>query len=324
MVGRSEHYSVIRSKGLNIITPSGKEFIHKPDFLPMLERIPQDVVFDWIFLTVKSYDLKKAIAELKRIIDRNRNVKFLLFQRGVGSHELLKGLIPDDRIYLAAQTINVAILEFGTVVQTNQAGAVCIAPLKLRNDLHDALDLFSGSGIETLDFKDWKSMKWSSLLYEMLTDGLCALSDYKPDRLFSYGLLVKMETDAFREGVKVVTKLGLDIINLPAYNVKNMVFLSSLPDFIGKVFIKKELLSPKNVRVSTIKNDMGKAKHNSEIPYINGAISRWGKEWGVKTPVNDFISSELMKIVTGKLSWEVYRHKPDEIFACFKIFKLNH
>lgn len=324
LLGRSDHYNAIRQGGLNLQRPSGKINVVKTNFYPMIEKLSHRETFDWIFLTVKAYDIKNAIKELRGVFETNKNIKILLFQRGVGSHEQLEGIIPEERLFMAAQTYNVAIIEPGTVVETNQGGAVCIAPIKFRNDTGELKNIFSGSGIKVETFEDWKPMKWSALLYEMLTNGFCALSDYIPEKLLEYEYLFKMEMDSFKEGVNVVNKLGVDIVDLPAYAVKKMIFLNNLPGFIKAPLIKKELTTPKNTRVPTIKSDMEKAKKSSEVEYINGAISRWGKERGVNTPINGFLTEELQKIVSGKTKWEVYRRKPEKVIDCYRIYYLNY
>ncbi len=320
MLGRADHYNAIKTSGLTIQTPKEKFSTRRINFVPLVERIPYDEVFDWVFVTTKAFDMVKALRETKHIISRNKKVKFLLFQRGVGSHELLTSFIPEEKIYIAALTSNVAIIEPGTVVQTNKSGVVAVAPLKMHNEIVSIQKIFEGSKIDLLIFEKWRPMKWSALLYEMLNNGFCALTDYTPDKEMEKPELVELEIKAFQEAVQVVEALGIEVIDLPAYAVKKMIFFMRLPDFIRNFLVKKELLRSDNVRVPTIKNTMEKAKEYTEIEYINGAVSLWGKKRKIQTPVNDFLVQELNKVTQGKLSWDEYRKKPFEVKKSFEVF----
>lgn len=324
MVGRADHYNAISSGGLTIQKPGSKESILNPNFIPLIERISHMESFDWIFLTVKAYDLKKAVTRLRNVIRSSKNVRFLLFQRGVGSHEVLKGIIPDEKIVLSALTANVSIIDPGSVVQTNHGGALCIAPLDRATDITDLEKIFTPAKIDLYTFDRWRPMKWSALLYEILTNALCALTEYKPEKIIANDELLNLDMKAFDEGVQVIKKLGLEIVDLPAYNVKKLIFLNKLPGFMKNYFIKKELSSPENIRVPTLKIDMEKAKKYTEVDYLNGAIGRWGKERGVNTPVNDFLAQEITNIVTGKTSWSEYRKQPQEVVKSYRLFMYNY
>lgn len=322
MVGRYDHYDTIKLKGLKLRRHGNIQHLRNLEFLPSLDRIPGNEVFDWIFMTVKAYKLSSSLKDLSFLIDKK--VKFLLFQMGIGSHENVAKVIPKERIFLASLTANCSIIEPGTVVETNKGGALCLAPLVLRNDIGDLRSLFAGADIEILTFEDWKVMKWSALLYEMLLNGLCALGDYKPDKVAAQRYLLDMEIEAFREAVKVVEAIGVEVIDLPAYPVKKLMLYLKFPGILQRYLFKNTIAKKDSTMVPTLKNDMEKGRKGTEIGFINGAVGRWGKERKIRTPVNDFLTDELIRIVKGKTLWEVYRKKPGEIFGCLRLFKLNY
>ncbi|MCD4785682.1 MAG: hypothetical protein K8T10_17815 [Candidatus Eremiobacteraeota bacterium] len=322
MVGRYDHYDTIKLHGLKLRRHGKVKYLKNLEFLPSLDRIPRNEVFDWIFMTVKSYKLSSSLKDLSFFI--NNKVKFLLFQMGIGSHDNVAKVIPKERIFLASLTANCAIIEPGTVVETNKGGALCLAPLVLRNDIDDLRSIFTGVDIEILTFEDWKVMKWSALLYEILLNGLCALGDYKPDKVAGQRQMLEIEIEAFQEAVKVVKAIGVDVIDLPAYPIKKLIFYLKFPGILQGFLFRNTLMKKDSTTVSTLKNDMEKGRKGTEIGFINGAVSHWGKERKIRTPVNDFLTDELVKIVTGKKLWEIYRKKYGEIYGCLKIFKLNY
>ena len=322
LIGRPEHYDAIRRGGLNIQLPRTNEYLSKLNFLTATRNIPTNDTFDWIFMTVKGYDLKNSVIELKNIIKRSKDVRFLLFQRGVTTHKQLYRIIPDDRLFSASLTNNVAILTPGTVTQLNVAGALCLAPMDKKEKPEDLLKLFDGTGIKTKKFKDWKSMKWSATLFEMLTDSICAMGDYTPDKELKFSALLNLEMEAFNEAWDVTRKNRTKIVNLPGYNPGKVRFLNSwIPGFLNHSMIAGYLTKEKHTRMLTIKNDMEKGKKSNEILFINGGFAEEGKAMGVDTPANGFVTQELMKIISGRTKWERYRKKPAEIVAHFHQYK---
>ncbi len=274
LAGKAEHYDAIRQGGLNIKLPRGDEYLNKINYLTSARNIPQQDTFDWIFLTVKGYDLKEAVIELKKVIKRSRDVRFVLFQRGVTFHRQLYRVIPDERLFAASLTNNVAIFSPGTVTQVNQGGALCLSPLDSREKIDSLAKLFDGTGLKIKKYKNWKSMKWSASLFEMLTDGFCAMGDYTPDKELSFSALYNLEMEAFNEAWNVARKNKVKIVNLPGYNPRRIRFLSSwLPGLIGQPLLTRYLTSKKHTRVPTIKNDMEKGKTSSEILFINGGFA---------------------------------------------------
>lgn len=319
-VGRVEHFDAIRREGLFIKGPRGTESVGKLSFYMQLSNLPPKESFDWIFLTVKGYDLKKAVLELKNVIKDSKNVRFLLFQRGIDSYISISKIIPPDRLFFASLTANVAVITPGTVNQVNSGGALCLAPFERKTPLTDLTAIFQGIQLKIKQYRDFNSMKWSATVYEMLTDAFCALGDYTPEKLLSYSSLFELEMKAFNEALLVAKKRRVKLINLPYYNLGKIRFLNNwFPGFMKQGMIGKFIANPKNTKVPTIKNDMEKGKTESEISFINGAISHFGKIEGVSTPANDFITRELIKVITGKTSWEKYRKKPAEILSAFNL-----
>ncbi|MCE1246206.1 MAG: hypothetical protein LWY06_06160 [Firmicutes bacterium] len=322
MVGKYDHYDVIKLKGLNIRRQGKEDYVKAFNFLPSSDRIPRDEKFDWVFMTVKAYELTKSLKEIAHFI--TANTKVLLFQMGVGSHEVVTKIIPEDRLFLATLTANVAIIQQGTLVETNKGGGICVAPVMLRNNLSELCSILSGIDMEIRTFEDWKPMKWSALLYEMLLNGQCGLIDYTPEKVLSSAPLFELELDAFIEAMNVVKAIGVEPIDLPAYPIKKLMFYAKFPGFLQMPMFKGLLVKKDSVKVPTIKNDMDKGRKGTEIGFINGAVGRWGKERGIRTPVNDFLTDELVKIVIGKRLWDVYRKKPEEELDCYHFYKLNY
>lgn len=324
LIGRAEHFDAIRSGGLTLQLHGATESLNKLPFFTLTQNVDAREKFDWIFLTVKGYDLKKAVLELRTIIKNSPDVRFLLFQRGMDWHGQISKIIPSERLFAAALTVNLAIMTPGTVTQLNHEGALCFAPMQKGTKPDCLYPVLSGINLRAKVYKNWESMKWSALLFEMLTDSLCAMGDYTPEKLLQQQPLYDLEMRAFKEGVAVAGKYRAGICSLPGYGVNSLRFLAGLPGFIGKGMIIGNLTSERNTRVPTIKFDMEKGRRESELQFINGAISSLGAQKYVSTPVNDFITQELSRIISGKMDRGIYRKKPGEIASRFESFEREY
>jgi hypothetical protein len=54
--------------------------------------------------------------------------------------------------------------------------------------------------------------------------------------------------------------------------------------------------------------DLRKGTHQSEVTFLNGAISRVGAEIGVETPINRTLTQIIDGIARGELAWSLYRN----------------
>ena len=323
MIGRYDHYNAIQQGGLTLKrSEQGNDFFRNPEFFVSMDRISRNETFDWILFTLKAYDIPKALNDLSFLL--NDKVKVLLFQMGIGSHEMLLKKIPEERVFLASLTANTAIINTGTVIETNKGGAICVAPAQLRNSMVEVTSLLSGIALDIVNFEDWKIMKWSALLYENMFNGLCALADYKPEKLVTKQNLYSLELDAFKEAVNVVEAIGIKPVDLPAYPIKQMMLYSKLPGFLQKPLFKNLMFKKDSVKVTTVKNDMEKRRKGTEVLYLNGAVSKLGKKRNINTPVNDFIYDVLTQIVNGKKKWDIYRKQADQIASDVDLLKTHY
>ena len=323
MIGRYDQYNAVQQGGMTLKrSEKDADFFRNPEFYVSTERIPRDTQFDWILFTLKAYDIPNALKELSHFI--NDKVRILLFQMGVGSEEMMLKVVPQERVFIATLTANVAIINAATVIETNKGGALCVAPALLRNSMMEVTSLLSGIDLEMLTFEDWKIMKWSALLYEMLFNGLCALADYKPETLVSKKELYPIEIEAFKEAVKVVEAIGIQPVDLPAYPIKKLILYSKLPAFIRDFLIKGLMFKKDSVKVPTVKNDMEKRRKGTEVAYLNGAVSKLGKKRRINTPHNDFVTDVLAQIVNGKKNWEIYKKQPEQIAADVELLRSHY
>lgn len=61
----------------------------------------------------------------------------------------------------------------------------------------------------------------------------------------------------------------------------------------------------------------------SEVNYLNGAVFRIGKKYGLDTPVNQVLTETLLAITQNQLPGNTYDHKPEQFLALFPDPSIN-
>ncbi len=64
--------------------------------------------------------------------------------------------------------------------------------------------------------------------------------------------------------------------------------------------------------------DLYHGRGKSEVDYLNGAVVRFGKRYGIETPVNDGLNSILMALTKGKIPLNTFSHNPEKLLEFFK------
>lgn len=93
-------------------------------------------------------------------------------------------------------------------------------------------------------------------------------------------------------------KLGIKVTNLPGVPMKT---LSMLIKYVPEDILQKVLFKPlgggRGAKMPSLHIDLHQGKSQSEVIFLNGAVSRFGKQVQVPTPVNDAYSETLTILV---------------------------
>jgi len=144
--------------------------------------------------------------------------------------------------------------------------------------------------------------RWSKLVINAAFSGLSAISGYNFGKIASDRRSGKLALKIFKECIKVCEAAkvkiepiqGKDIIRL--FNYKN-----SLQKCFALFLLPFAVRKHRAIK-SGMLHDLDRGKR-CEIEYINGIVSKWGKNYNIPTPYNDQIINIVHSIERGELKY---------------------
>jgi 2-dehydropantoate 2-reductase len=270
LIGRPWHLNPIREKGLHIRGIWGDYRITN---LTCRTSIPDDVSFDLVLLSVKSYQTRQAVTELCRHLPKN--VPILSLQNGLGNLEILSELAGAERTLGGRVIFGAEIPAPGEVRVTVIADAVAIGPMKGSSFPYEKVEEFASvmdaSGTPCRATHEIERFIWAKVLYNVALNAPAAILG------INYGKLLDHEA----------TKDLMGILLSEAFAVAKAEGIplewSSSEEYQETLF--RRLLPPTASHFPSMLQDIAKGK-KTEIDALNGALVRLGEKHGIPTPVN--------------------------------------
>jgi 2-dehydropantoate 2-reductase len=172
------------------------------------------------------------------------------------------------------------------------------------------------AGLPTVIYDDYKAMKWSKLLLNIVNNASCAILNQTPAQIIARPDLFDLEIKALQEGVAVMRAQGIQAVKLPGYPVNWLAWLVSarwLPLAVKRAILRPFMLSGRGTKMPSLYLDLAAGRPTSEIGVLNGAIVEVGKELGIATPVNQALTEVLSGLVSGRLARAEYQNQPERL-----------
>jgi 2-dehydropantoate 2-reductase len=322
VITRQDHYEKIRTSGLTISKNGNRQVISGITVYPNLASVPPSEIdtLDWVFLTVKAYDVAGALEDIKTHL--KSDFALVSFQNGIGIEDFIAQEVCKDKLFFASVTQSVAIIEPGHLMLAPKGGIGLAAYLKPNPSLKPLSQLLSHAGIKIRTYGNFREMRWSKLLLNILGNATSAILDYPTDEIFKRKALFAFELEALREGLKVITKLRLTWQELPGFNLPPFKeILLWLPSGLLFSLWRKKLIRGRGEKSPSLRLEMTKGRAKSEIEFLNGAIVKWGFKTRIKTPANEFLCRTLLGILSGKVNRDLYWHHPEKLIWDYREFK---
>lgn len=290
LVGRRRHLDAIARSGL-LVTGIWGDFRVKAFDLheTAAEASARRTAYDWILLTVKSYDTSEASSQIRPLVGERTQVA--AFQNGLGNAEAALEILPPEH-YLAGRAIFGAEAEPGLVRVTVEADPLAIGPLRGHRTVRTALELaqlFQGGKLAATAVDDILPVLWSKAVYNCALNGPCSLAE------LPYGSMLETEdsrrllAEIVRECYAVAPEAGVTL---------------DPPDPESYLRVLTDRLIPKTAaHYPSMLRDL-RAGRRTEIEALNGAIGRLGRRAGIPTPANDRIAEAVLSKSSAPLPGE--------------------
>lgn len=320
LAGRASAAAAIRQHGLRLRVDANVQAVRHIEVVTSLaEAFAAGAGYGLAVLAVKSYDTVPAVAELLAATSDPPPV--LTVQNGVGNEDTLIAALGPTRVLAGAITTPVVTPEPGYVVLERPSRRLGLADIAPQSQVDPSLAAtvapwFAQAGFQTRRYDDWRSLKWTKLVMNLLCNASCALLGWTPAQVWAHPALVKLEIAAWREAMHVMDGLGCRLVNLGGYPLALLrPFLRHLPVRWLTRPMRRFVSGGRGGKMPSLYLDLAHNKGRSEVAWLNGAVVSAGQHLGVRTPANQALSEALSAVVSGATPWTLYRNRPEALLA---------
>jgi len=329
LVGRPALAEAVRGGGLTLIEPSGSRrttavrasdriaaaFLHSPSASAPTSTSASS--YDLALITVKAYDTAGVIAELQSV-DSGHVPPLLTLQNGVGNEEALVEAFGAGRIISGAIDTPVSVPAPGQVQVHRERFKAGVAPVGEAAPVAAAAGLLRDAGFTLDAFADYRRLKWSKLLMNLLANAQCAILDWTPAQVMADPIASRLEALAWQEAFAVMAALGIRPVAMAGYPLPLLApFIRRLPAAWLARGLENFVSGGRGSKMPSLHVALTAGKR-SEVGWLNGAVAHYGQAAGVPTPVNRALTDALTVLSNGEARREDWRALPKAIAVLAK------
>ena len=275
-----EHADAINAEGLTIFNNEEEPFTVQCKAFTSADQIGEKM--DLIVVLVMGMQTREAVRSAMCIADEHTYC--LTLQNGVGNVEILEEFFPDDRLLFGVMPYGGEVLGPGSVKTMTGKGDKSHFGSCGFEEPNEFMEEFAACmRSRGLEFyaepkSAVESAAWNKLAMNCSGNPVCAVTRVALGPYTNCDSTAPIEIGLFMEVAAVARAKGVDLSgwnwNTGRKMPKDSKMYWHLPSTAQDV----------------------KAKHKTEIDFLNGAVSRIGAKLGVATPYNNMITA-LVKIV---------------------------
>ena len=316
LVGRANLMTKISQDGLELVWPS-RPAITVPVATKTSVAELRDQ-YDFVLLTVKAPGTSTAASQLATLGPALGSGYVVSLQNGIGNEEILANTFTPQQVIAGTITIPIQVPEPGKITVSKEKGGIGLAPLVTGQPVANLAEALIRSGLPTETYQDYRAMKWSKLLLNIINNATSAILDLSPAEIISHRGLFDTEIGAIQEGVKVMNAQKIRAVKLPGYPANWLAHLVTtpwLPMGAKRSILRPFMVSGRGTKMPSLHIDLAAGRGTSEVSVLNGAIVKAGQDTNIATPINQTLTEILTGLVTGRLDRDTYRHQPERLLA---------
>ncbi len=275
-IARGQHLQAIRANGLPVKSPNG-DFLIKP---AQATDHPTDVgPVDLILFCTKAYDLESAAQQMKPLVGAHTAIIPVL--NGIDHIEKLNAIVGEKHVLGGLAAISAHKLSAGVIEHVGTLHRLEFGEIEggLSPRVEAIRQTFAAGGFEAVAVPNIAERMWRKLVL-ISGMGMCSVVRGPVGVVRRSPETFALVCRAMAETIAVARAKGVAFGD---------ALLSEVTDYARAL--------PSEERPSMLVD----LEHGRrlEVESLNGTVSRYGKELGVSTPVNDFIYACLKPYVNG-------------------------
>ncbi len=297
----ADHVHAINSNGLRVESPSETFVTHVPAFqLDNLDLKSVPWKPDVILLSVKSGYTKSTLEVIRPFLDENAVV--ISLQNRINEEEVADTIGP-RRTIGAVVLINGALRAPGHATKTAKVGNFVIGELDGRETRRiSKLTTLLEQVAPTRNTNNIWGELWSKLVINCCFNAVCAVSGLGVGEVVVRSELRAVGLSLARETVEVAQAQNIRLVQRVLWDLPPETFLaepsSPMYDELVQCLVQRYRPFP-DLKPSMLQ-DAEKGRR-TEIDYMNGWVSRKGRNLGISTPASDHIVQLVKQVEDGQL-----------------------
>jgi 2-dehydropantoate 2-reductase len=276
-VARGAHLAAMRERGLRVVSRAGDAVL-----APIRATGDPSTVgeVDCVVIAVKLWDLESAAQAALPMIGPATTV--ISFQNGVEKDAIVADIVGRAHLIGGVSYISVKIAEPGVIEHTGLQSWIVLGELDGTPSTRAAAlaQTFSAAGVEASESDDITRTTWEKFVYLAALSGVTALLRATIGPIRANPEARSLLADAMHEGAAVGRARGVALA----------------PDFVASQMRFTDTL-PAEMRAS-MAVDLERGRR-LELPWLSGAVVRFGRECDIATPVSDAIARALAIYANG-------------------------
>jgi len=275
--GRNPHISEIRKNGLKIKGIWGEHIVRDFEVYTSVDEGKERLkVSDFIIISTKSFDTRKAVEEISEYIKEDAVVAS--FQNGLGNMEEIADIVGERRTGGARVIFGSKILSPGEIEITVYGGEILAghflserAPEWAIEKIKKVVDFLNSSGIPSKFVEDVKIYLWEKMLYNCALNPLSAIFHLPYGTLYENYETRYIMKETLKEIFRLMDKIGIK------------TRWNGWEDYFR--YFGEKLIPPTSAHIASMAEDIKNGKR-TEIDFMNGYMATMGEKVGVEMSVN--------------------------------------
>ncbi|HEY5094216.1 MAG TPA: 2-dehydropantoate 2-reductase [Candidatus Eremiobacteraceae bacterium] len=269
--------------------------------------------FELVIVAVKAYATDEAARSIAAIA-ACKDSTILTVQNGIGNEDALAAVLGLDRIVAGALTVPVERLDEATVAAP-LTGGLSLAPVGA-NANNWLLAVFERTGLSVRAASDWRALKWSKLLINLVANAVCAVLDMTPREVYANPVAFSIERQCLREAVAVMDAAHLSAVPLVGFPAPQFAWaIRILPAALLHLLMAGRAGNARGDKLPSLLIDARAGRQQTEVRWLNGAVADRAIPAGLAAPANATVTRVLTGFANGSIERSSYRGRPEKLAA---------
>lgn len=168
-------------------------------------------------------------------------------------------------------------------------------------------------------YTNGSAMKWSKMLTNLMANSTSAILNWPAGKVYAHPGIFELERRQLKEILAVMDGKKIPVVDLPGTPVRLLAFgIRYLPAAIIKPLLVKAVGGGRGAKMPSFHIDLYQGRGQSEVDYLNGAVVRAAREVNVSAPVNELLTTVLLKLTSGEWKKEEFDGKPEKLISLLK------